>query len=148
MALNIKAGGSWVTPKGIHWKVGGVWQTAKSIHRKINGVWTQVWVSILAMVPESINGRATIITTGGSATANATATVTVTGGTGPFTYQWAKTGNAILINGTSATATFRYVSNTATTQTGTFTCTVTDATGAVVTSNTGSYALAITVGPR
>jgi hypothetical protein len=75
MALNIRAGGSWLPAKVVRVRVGGTWTPAKTVRQRIAGVWTTIWTAL----------EITCSTFVGISGNNATRTVGTIGGTAPFT---------------------------------------------------------------
>lgn len=153
MTLQIRRGGSWITPTGLKIYKAGAWRSIQAIKIYAGGAWRDVanftppsgggggggGAIVLTLSRTSIN-KATFSSTG--STANVTATPS--GGLAPYTYSWTRiSGSGINANTpSSATTSFQATGlSEDETRTATFRCTCTDSLG---TSDAEDCAVSIT----
>jgi hypothetical protein len=75
MALNIRAGGSWLPAKAVRVRVGGTWTPAKTVRQRVAGVWKIIWTSLSGSCPPIVGTDQP-----------AGSVCTITGGTAPYTF--------------------------------------------------------------
>lgn len=128
--------------------IGGVWKAAQAFVRK-NGSWHAAtpsvrkagsWKSLVAplsAVASSTSLFKSLIASGAQTQTTDPTTVTPSGGTGPYTYAWARISGDAHISAdaaTSATTTFTATTHPSNDFTAMFQCTVTDSQGATATA--------------
>lgn len=134
MAFARKSGGSNVTPTTVKRRSGGAWVNVQTIKRRLSGAWVTVWNAYTPMTVTvaNVSGSTRV---GVNGDLIGTATINVSGGQSPFTYSTVyKFGASFTIsNATTSHPQFNRPGNPGSgIVSGTYTATVTDATGASV----------------
>lgn len=131
--MRVRDGGAWRDITSGRVRIDGAWRPLTAVRAYHDGAWRDVasfapamTVSITpSLITETLGSTSPILVTTNAATA------TPSGGTGPYSYVWARqgAGEGSANSPTSATTTFSRVVNPGENHIETFRCTVTDALG-------------------
>lgn len=128
----IKKSGAWADMTQIRRRSGGGWVQPSTVKRRSGGTWITVWTSYTAIhsaycSPGTVSN---IVQTGAGTRFTPSTTVHASGGTGTYTYTWARhSGNGLITasSPSARTTTFQtYFNNVTESRSAVFRCTISD----------------------
>lgn len=132
MALQIRQGGTWITPTALKIYSGGAWRNIRGIKIYANGAWRDV-ASFTSPISLAISPTSISKSSVSSVVTTAAVTATPTGGTSPYSYSWTRLSGASEITANSPTSASTSFTGdgvpNGVTLTAIFRCTVTDSFG-------------------